>query len=448
MQSKATDATLLNHETANEIDERPGNTAFGSPPLPQPLTTQPVLLSPQASIAPVRQETVSLANHVSLQIFSSDATQSSKNVIVFLHGGPGLDYNESYAPVTDWFIRHGYTFIAPEIAGSGKEGLENTSNSYTLNYVRDLKAVIQYLRERQDFTGKEFCAVAHSWGGFQLASLLTDEESPDRNFFSRAVFISSNLDSAQTRLFADPYDDRSSDALINSKNQMLGNFTQRHAGRNEQIDDANKMTVISNPLIDQSLNEKFSPYYRLEKVPSNVPCLFFHATDDKQVPASQSVDAFNKINSAGGDARIVISSQGDHGFFKAGTTHDPEVMATCFSAVDTLVKKPALLAKAGINGEAVDCTEAGTLEGKLLATDGSYENHRKLLEDFHKPQALAAGTARETRMPRKREYLQRIRDAHQEKMDFLIGKKIPKSHKSVQFHDAIILSINKALEKN
>ena len=143
VQSRATESTLLHPKTAHDNAGHLCNISLDTPQLLHPSTTQPVLLSPQASSAPVNQETVKLANHVSLQIISSDFTQSNKNVVVFLHGGPGLEYNESYEPMTSWFISHGYTFIAPEIAGSGKDGLENTSNSYTLNYVRDLKAVIQ-----------------------------------------------------------------------------------------------------------------------------------------------------------------------------------------------------------------------------------------------------------------------------------------------------------------
>ena len=152
--------------------------------LPQaiPASTPPTFLPSQTLLAPVEQKTVNLANHVSLEIFSSAQTQNSKNVMIFLHGGPGLAYGESYEPVTKWCISHGYTLVAPEIAGSGKPGLENMSDSNTQNYTRDLKSVIQCLRERPDMQGKEFCVVAHSWGGFQLASLLTDETAEERNF--------------------------------------------------------------------------------------------------------------------------------------------------------------------------------------------------------------------------------------------------------------------------
>lgn len=206
--------------------------------LPQavPKSTTPTLLPSQTITAPIGQETVTLANHVSLQIFSSALTQHTKNVMLFLHGGPGLEYDDDYEPVTKWFVGNGYTVVAPEIAGSGTTGLENTSNSYSQNYVQDLKSVIHYLRERPEMQGKEFCVVAHSWGGFQLASLLTDETAEERGFFKQAVFISPNLDSAQTRLFADAseYNDASDGSLLAFGRTLVRNFEERHTGNEEK----------------------------------------------------------------------------------------------------------------------------------------------------------------------------------------------------------------------
>jgi pimeloyl-ACP methyl ester carboxylesterase len=384
--------------------------------LPQavPASTRPILLSSPLPIAPVEQETVKLANHVSLDIFSSAQTQNSKNVVVFLHGGPGLAYGESYKPMTEWFPAHGYTLVAPEIAGSGKPGLENMSNSHTQNYVRDLKSVIQCLRERPDMQGKEFCVVAHSWGGFQLASLLTDETAEERKFFNQAVFISPNLDSAQTRLFADAsqYSDVSDNSMTAFEHTLVRNFEERHAGNEVEMEESDRMTVINNPLISQPLNEKFSPFYRLEKMPPDIPCLFFHAADDKQVPVSQSVDAFARINSAGGNASLVIASHGGHGFFKTGDGHNAGVMTGCFSAIDTLVKQAEPSKMAVIDGTFLQDNNIETVEEKILEVDKTYENFTKALNDFHNGiEATGTGGERK-RIPPKRKLLEKISGAH------------------------------------
>ena len=87
-----------------------------------------------------------------------------------------------------------------------------------------------------------------------------------REVFKQAVFISPNLDSAQTRVFADaPQYSEVNDASVTAfELTLVANFEERHAGREVKMDNSKKMTVLNNPLIDQSLNEKFSPFYRLK----------------------------------------------------------------------------------------------------------------------------------------------------------------------------------------
>jgi pimeloyl-ACP methyl ester carboxylesterase len=363
--------------------------------LPSSIPLQPMQQTPSTSTAsssviatsstaiqiaeiPVHLENVELDNHVSMQIFNSPMLQSGNKVVMFLHGGPGLIYNEGYQPVTDYFVGHGYTLVAPEIAGSGKPGLKNASNSYTGNYVRDLKAVIHALRERPDMQGKEVSVVAHSWGGFQLASLMTDESlgEEDRQFFKKAIFIAANLDSAQTRFFSDTanYNDQSHPALLASMHGITEGFKERHLGHNEELPEFEKMTETNNPLIDQSLNEKFSPFYRLEQMPLETPCLFVHAADDKSVPVSQSVDAFERIRNAGGKAGIVINSEGGHGFFKAGKEHRSQTMANCFGAIDNFIRQPGSANTAMIDDTPLPEAGASRIEEKLKEKVETYEN--------------------------------------------------------------------------
>ncbi|MDB5854114.1 MAG: Peptidase prolyl oligopeptidase domain protein [Herminiimonas sp.] len=399
---------------------------------------RPISPPPRTSLLPeIRRDTVDdLANHVSLQIFSSPASRANKNAVMFLHGGPSLEYDADFAHVTSWFVNHGYTVIAPEIAGSGPTGLKNTSNSHTRNYVRDLESVIQWLSDESDFKSKEFCVVAHSWGGFQLASLLTDGAEKARQFFKQVVFISANLDSAQTRLFADPVCEYS----------MISNFSVRHAGSAEVIGDEGKMTVTNNPLMDQSLNENFSPFYRLDKVPIDIPYLFFHAIDDVQVPVSQSIDSFNAIKRAGGDAKIVIAEHGCHGFFKAGAEHNPEVMTTCFDAIDTLVKTPEKLTTAMIGSQSVDSSDVTNVEKGIAKIDGNYKNYKKVLDAFHSDDRSVPGEIREDRDLGRTGRLRKFRADHQNVIDRLSGRVEPVVLKTVADKKRIVELIDKALE--
>ncbi len=259
---------------------------------------------------------IDLANNVSLQIFSTDETKKNKNVILFLHGGPDLSYNSEFDNLTSWSLDHGYTLVAPEVAGSDKRGLAGTSDSFANppNYVRDIQSVIQHLRQQPDFKDKEFCVVAHSWGGFQLASFLTDKNvsSEDKNFIRQVVFMSPNLDSAHTRIFE--MSDRVGGPTFES--ELKSEMTRRHAG--EKSNSAGKISFLNNPVMNKNINEEISPFYRIEQMPKEIPCLFVHPTKDRIVPVGQSLAAMGKINNGGGNAKVVMTTNGGHAFFKTG----------------------------------------------------------------------------------------------------------------------------------
>jgi pimeloyl-ACP methyl ester carboxylesterase len=417
--------------------------------LAEPASSSFIFSSPQASAPLTKVENVELANNVSLQIFSTPETNKTNNVVVFLHGGPGLEYDKEFEPVTNWFISHGYTLVALEIAGSAKPGLENKSNSHSRNYVRDLKSIMQCLQQRPDMQSKDVCVVAHSWGGFQLASLLTDETAEERKFFKQAVFISANLDSAQTRLFADAdgYDEKNEMSLFRSfEPELLRNFNERHTGSDEEMDESARMSVINNPLIDQTLNEKFSPFYQLEKISAELPCLFFHATNDKQVPVSQSVDAFSAMSAAGGNARVLISTRGGHSFFKAGKESDPDTMESCFNAIDALVKRPESLEKVIIDGCAFSSLDSAGIEKELQRADTNYENYGVILRNFHQGFESPA-RQNQKRIPPKAQLLRKLAEARKKELVRLATNAGPAAAKNRARYQHSLQLINEALEK-
>jgi len=337
--------------------------------------------SSSVSKAERKVDQIGLENHVSLQIFSTDETRKNKNAVLFLHGGPGLAYDNTFENMTSWSLEQGYTLVAPEIAGSGKPGLEDASDSFAdpPNYVRDLKSVIQHLRQHPDFKDKEICVVAHSWGGFQLASFLTDKNisSEDRDFIKQIVFISPNLNSAHTRIFE--MNDRLGGPTFET--ELQNEMARRHAGN--KSDSAGKMNFLNNPLMNKNLNEQISPFYRLEQMPKDVPCLFVHPIKDKNVPASQSLAAMEKINSSGGDAKIVMTTSGDHTFFKTGESNNPDVMNACFSAIGGLIMDPDSLKKVTIDEEFLENSDLEKIEDKVKEKDENYENQKKLIDAWY-----------------------------------------------------------------
>jgi len=373
-------------ELAQTLGSAPA--AGGSAPLPgsNPIVLprgQAVASEASSSVSKVQRQVnqVELANHVSLQIFSTDETKKNKSVMLFLHGGPDLSYDDSFEPLTSWSLDHGYTLIAPEIAGSSKLGLAGTSDSFASppNYVRDLQSVIHYLREASDFKEKELCVVAHSWGGFQLASFLTDKNisAEDKNFIKQVVFMSPNLDSAHTRIF------EMKDELggPNFDNDLKSQMSRRHAGTNSHS--LVKIDFINNPVMNKNLNEEISPFYRLEQMPKEIPCLFVHPTKDNIVPASQSLAAVEKISSSGGNAKIFMTTNGGHGFFKTGEVGDPDTAAACFGAIDSLIKNPDSLKKISIDDYSSDNFSPENIEIKIKEKNSEYESQKNLLDEWH-----------------------------------------------------------------
>lgn len=373
-------------ELAQTLGSAPA--AGGSAPLPgsTPIVLprgQAVASEASSSISKVQRQVdqVELANHVSLQIFSTDETKKNKNVILFLHGGPDLSYDDTFDNLTSWSLERGSTLIAPEIAGSSKPGLEGTSDSFSTppNYVRDLQSVIHYLRETPNFKEKELCMVAHSWGGFQLASFLTDKNisAEDKKFIKQVVFMSPNLDSAHTRIFEMKERIGGGAFEVELSNEM----SRRHAGTNS--DSSVKIDFINNPVMNKNLNEEISPFYRLEQIPKEIPCLFVHPTKDNIVPASQSLAAVEKISSSSGNAKIFMTSNGGHGFFKAGEVGDPDTAAACFGVIDSLIKNPNSLRKITIDEYSSDNSDPENIDLKIKEKNSEYESQKNLLDEWH-----------------------------------------------------------------
>ncbi len=374
----------------------------------------PVSEARPASAAQRKKDDIELANHVSLQIFSTEVTSKNKNAILFLNGGPGLAYDDTFDNLTSWSLDHGYTLVAPEITGSSKPGLEDTSDSFASppNYVRDLQSVVHYFREHPDFREKEFCVVAHSWGGFQRASFLTNDSisSDDKNFFRQVVFISPNLDSAHTRIFSQRDEIGGPTYEVELQNEL----TRRHAGNNSHS--SGKISFVNNPVMNKNLNEAISPFYRRDQMPKGIPCLFVHPVKDSTVPLSQSLAAAEKINSEGGNAKMLITTNGGHVFFKTGKVNDPEATAVCFGAIDSLVRNPDSLASAMTDDESLAHPDSEHIELSIKAKDSQYESQKNLLTDWHRKDEASEG-AEKTNKFEVMKKLKAQKEAHLKKLE-------------------------------
>jgi hypothetical protein len=183
-------------------------------------------------------------------------------------------------------------------------------------------------------------------------------------------------------------------------------------------------------------------------MPSAVSCLFFHAGDDEQVPLSQSVDAFTKINDAGGNASIIVSSQGGHSFFKAGSGHNDLVTASCFSAMDTFFKQTEPAIKALIDNAFLGDGDIGTVEARILEMDRNYENYTKELTEFHNDTESVRENGGRNKLPSKKRLLQKIEAAHADSAKKLERIEHPEIKKNLDFHSTQAQAIRNFLKKS
>ena len=135
--------------------------------------------------------------------------------------------------------------------------------------------------------------------------------------------------------------------------------------------------------MNKNLNEEISPFYQLEQIPKEIPCLFVHPTKDNIVPASQSLAAVEKISSSGGNAKIFMTSNGGHGFFKTGEVGDPDTAAACFGAIDSLIKNPNSLRKITIDKYSSDNSDPENIDLKIKEKNSEYESQKHLLDEWH-----------------------------------------------------------------
>ncbi|MFB6093557.1 MAG: prolyl oligopeptidase family serine peptidase [Halanaeroarchaeum sp.] len=113
-------------------------------------------------------------------LFTRPAGEGPNPVIVDVHGGPESQRRPSFNPVVQYFLAHGYATFEPNVRGSTGYGkaythLDDVRNR--MDAVRDLRAGVEWLRDRPDVDERRIVAMGGSYGGFMVLAALT--EYPD-----------------------------------------------------------------------------------------------------------------------------------------------------------------------------------------------------------------------------------------------------------------------------
>jgi dipeptidyl aminopeptidase/acylaminoacyl peptidase len=101
-------------------------------------------------------------------------------VVVHIHGGPDSQRRPGFHSVIQYLLARGYAVFEPNVRGSSGYGREYAALDDVRNRmdsVRDVKAGVEWLRDRPGIDADRVVAYGGSYGGFMVLSCLT--EYPD-----------------------------------------------------------------------------------------------------------------------------------------------------------------------------------------------------------------------------------------------------------------------------
>ncbi len=98
-------------------------------------------------------------------------------VVVYPHGGPESQTRASFNPLFQFFCRHGYGVLAPNVRGSSGYGtaymnLDNTTRR--MDSVKDLAHAAYWLRDEKKGDPKRLAVYGGSYGGFMVLAAVTN----------------------------------------------------------------------------------------------------------------------------------------------------------------------------------------------------------------------------------------------------------------------------------
>ena len=225
--------------------------------------------------------------------------KDSKRAVVNIHGGPNWHLQFSWNPVLSYMASRGWTVLAPNYRGSTGYGKKwQNASRYDMGGVDndDCAAGINYLIENGLADKNKIGVTGRSHGGYLTMTCMT----------------------SYPELFT-----------VGSAVVPFLNWIKSHKNSREDLQHWN-IENMGEPEDNKELWHARSPYFFLDKI--NAPVQMICGGNDQRCPASDSIDARDKLVELGKEVELLLYKDEGHSFLDVMNVIDAEVKRVEFLA--------------------------------------------------------------------------------------------------------------------
>ncbi|MEK6752396.1 MAG: S9 family peptidase [Chloroflexota bacterium] len=225
--------------------------------------------------------------------------KESKCAVVYIHGGPNWHLQFSWNPELSYMASQGWTVLAPNYRGSTGYGKKwQNASRYDMGGVDndDCAAGVKYLIENGLAEKNKIGVTGRSHGGYLTMTCMT----------------------GYPELFA-----------VGSAVVPFLNWIKSHKNSREDLQHWN-IENMGDPEDNKELWIARSPYFFLDKI--NAPVQMICGANDPRCPASESIDARDKLVELGREVELLLYVGEGHSFLDVENVIDSEVKRVEFLA--------------------------------------------------------------------------------------------------------------------
>jgi len=220
-----------------------------------------------------------------------------KGAVINIHGGPNWNYSFLWQPLMSYMAAQGWTVLAPNYRGSTGYGKQwQNASRYDMGGVdtEDCAAGVKYLIGNGLAEEDRIAVTGRSHGGFLTMSCLT----------------------MHPHLFA------GGSAVV-----PFLNWISSHKNSREDLQHWN-IENMGDPQDNREIWISHSPYFFLDRV--KAPVQMICGGNDPRCPASESIDAFEKLKKLGKDTELHLYKDEGHTFLQIENVVDAETKRVDF----------------------------------------------------------------------------------------------------------------------